>query len=203
MATLIIDTPGAICSVALVADGTVIAAAAETVGRGHAERLMPMIAALPDGGRADAILVNCGPGSFTGVRVGVAAARGLALGWSVPVTGYSATALLAARARHDYPGIMQLAAVINGGHGEFFVELFDGPASVSALASLPPTAAIALIGARAMAGNGASALAAHGATGQLLSSTTIAADAVLLDDPETALPPRPIYGRAPDARLPG
>jgi len=203
MVTLIIDTSGAVCSVALVADGKAIAAAAETVGRGHAERLMPMIATLPGGGRADDILVGCGPGSFTGVRVGVAAARGLGLGWSVPVAGYSATALLAARARHDYPGVMQVATVINGGHGELFVELFDGTASVSALASLAPAAAMAAVGAHAIAGSGAAALAALGAPGPLLAVEPVAADARLLGPLETALAPRPIYGRAPDARLPG
>ena len=51
------------------------------VGRGHAERLVPMIAELLGGRRPDAILVDCGPGSFTGVRVGLAAAHGLAIGW--------------------------------------------------------------------------------------------------------------------------
>jgi tRNA threonylcarbamoyladenosine biosynthesis protein TsaB len=93
---LVIDTATAACSVALVEDGAVLAEAHDVVGRGHAERLMPMIAALPGGGRADSILVDCGPGSFTGVRVGIATARALALGWGVPVHGYSSLALLAA-----------------------------------------------------------------------------------------------------------
>ncbi|WP_016744608.1 tRNA (adenosine(37)-N6)-threonylcarbamoyltransferase complex dimerization subunit type 1 TsaB, partial [Rhizorhabdus wittichii] len=95
---LVIDTATAACSVALIEDGAIVAEAHDVVGRGHAERLMPMIAALPGGGRADSILVDCGPGSFTGVRVGLAAARALALGWGVPVHGYSSMAAIAATA---------------------------------------------------------------------------------------------------------
>src|SRR3546814_12928995 len=66
------------------------------VGRGHAERLIPMIGDLLQGRRPGRILVDCGPGSFTGVRVGIAAARALALGWQVPVSAYSAMPLIAA-----------------------------------------------------------------------------------------------------------
>ena len=55
-----------------------------------------MIADLLAGRIADAILVDCGPGSFTGVRVGLAAAHGLAIGWKVPLAGYSSLALIAA-----------------------------------------------------------------------------------------------------------
>ena len=73
-----------------------IAAAHEVVGRGHAERLVPMIASLPGEGRATRILVDVGPGSFTGVRVGLAAALGLSIGWGAEVGGYSSLALLAA-----------------------------------------------------------------------------------------------------------
>ena len=68
MRTLAFDTSGAACSVALFEDGAIIAERHEVVGRGHAERLIPWIAALPNGGKADLILVGCGPGSFTGVR---------------------------------------------------------------------------------------------------------------------------------------
>ena len=72
---LVIDTATAACSVALLDGDRVFAERHEVVGRGHAERLVPMIAELPDGGRAEAILVDVGPGSFTGIRVGLAAAR--------------------------------------------------------------------------------------------------------------------------------
>src|SRR5690606_29145709 len=92
---LVIETATAACSVALIEDGVVIAALHETVGRGHAERLIPMIAELPGAGRADVIRVDCGPGSFTGIRVGLAAARALGLGWGVPVSGFSSLSLIA------------------------------------------------------------------------------------------------------------
>ena len=74
------------------------------VGRGHAERLLPMIEELLGGRRPTAILVDCGPGSFTGVRVGLAAAHGLAIGWRVPLAGYSSLALIAAAAERERSG---------------------------------------------------------------------------------------------------
>ena len=96
MRTLVIETATSACSVALFDDDALVVYDAAVVGRGHAERLMPMIAALPNGGRADRIWVDCGPGSFTGIRVGIAAARGLGFGWGVPVQGFSSMALIAA-----------------------------------------------------------------------------------------------------------
>ena len=96
MLTLAIDTATAACSVALFDGDVLIGVERERVGRGHAERVLPMIAALPDGGRAARILVDVGPGSFTGIRVGVAAARGLALGWGAEALGYSSLACVAA-----------------------------------------------------------------------------------------------------------
>ncbi|MBC7985373.1 MAG: tRNA (adenosine(37)-N6)-threonylcarbamoyltransferase complex dimerization subunit type 1 TsaB, partial [Sphingomonadaceae bacterium] len=62
---LVIDTATEACSVALFDGEALVAERHEMVGRGHAERLIPMIAELPGKGRADRILVDCGPGSFT------------------------------------------------------------------------------------------------------------------------------------------
>src|SRR3546814_2655306 len=73
--TLVIDTATAACSVALIDDGRAVADRHEIVGRDHAERLLPMIAELPGGGRADEILVAAGPGSFPGTRVEIGRAH--------------------------------------------------------------------------------------------------------------------------------
>ena len=79
---LAFDTSSAACTVALFdGDGACVARRDELIGRGHSERLVPMIAELLDGRTADRILVGVGPGSFTGIRVAIAAAHGLAIGW--------------------------------------------------------------------------------------------------------------------------
>jgi len=195
--TLVIDTATAACSVALIEDASVIAQAHEVVGRGHAERLVPMIAELPDGGRADAVLVDCGPGSFTGVRVGLAAAIGLGIGWGVPVTGYTSTALVAAAAFADVVTADELAVVLEGGHGELFVQAFDRSLTpLGALASLKPDTALGVVAGRPAVGSGVRWLPASPG----IEALPDASRAVLLPATHRALPPRPIYGRAPDAK---
>lgn len=201
MRTLVIETSAAACSVALIEDWRVVDFRHELVGRGHAERLVPMIGELGLGGaggdsrgnRADAVLVDCGPGSFTGIRVGIAAARALGIGWGVPVHGYSAVALIAARAVADH-GEQAIAVVLEGGHGEVFVAPFDTLTPAGPLASLTPEAALAAIGDRAIFGTGVRWLE----TGTELFPD--ARDARLLSEAMRTLPPSPIYGRAPDAK---
>lgn len=180
MKRLAIETATSACSVALIDDGVVVASDAAIVGRGHAERLMPMIAALPGGGRADEIWVDCGPGSFTGIRVGIAAARGLGFGWGVPVHGFSSMMLIAADwfARNDGDAV---TVMIEGGHGEVFMQPFaaDPLRETAPLVSMLRDAAV-ISGARA---------------GDVAPD---ARNAVLLG--KASLPVRPIYGRAPDAK---
>lgn len=198
--TLVIETATDACSVALIEGERVVASRHEVVQRGHAERLLPMIAELPDGGRADVILVDVGPGSFTGVRVGVAAARALALGWGVSARGFSSLALVAAAAltRNPRP---RLAAVLDAGHGEVFMQLFDGSsAPLGAPVSLPPAAAAEAIGGAPAVGGGVRRLA--GLTADLEEALPDAADLPLLPSTLSDLEPRPLYGRAPDAKLP-
>ena len=77
---LAIDTSTAACSAALFdGDGICLARRDEMIGRGHSERLVPLLDEMLGGRRADSILVGVGPGSFTGIRVGLAAAQGLAI----------------------------------------------------------------------------------------------------------------------------
>jgi tRNA threonylcarbamoyladenosine biosynthesis protein TsaB len=180
MRTLVIETATSSCSVALFDADVLVAHDAAIVGRGHAERLMPMIAALPDGGRADRIWVDCGPGSFTGIRVGIAAARGLGFGWGVPVQGFSSMALIAADWFAAQAG-ESVTVVIEGGHGEMFVQPF-------ARDRLHPTAALQSILATDVHVVG---LQAGGAAPD-------ACHAMRLTD--ASEPVRPIYGRAPDAK---
>jgi tRNA threonylcarbamoyladenosine biosynthesis protein TsaB len=195
MRTLAIETSGAACSVALIEGDDIIAERHEIVGRGHAERLIPWIASLPGGGRADRIIVGCGPGSFTGVRIGVAAARGLGIGWGVPVTGVSSLMLIAAEC--DDPAFM---VAVEGGHGELFVQRFANRPlrAVNDLQSLTPERAAA--GCDEMiVGSGALRVAAHCPKSKGEDRAARAANIRFLSGDMLALSPRPIYGRGADA----
>ncbi|HEY0014470.1 MAG TPA: tRNA (adenosine(37)-N6)-threonylcarbamoyltransferase complex dimerization subunit type 1 TsaB [Allosphingosinicella sp.] len=198
---LVIDSATAACSAALIefgaVGGDIIDERHEVVGRGHAERLLPMIADLLGDRTPDAILVDCGPGSFTGVRVGLAAAHGLAIGWGVPVQGYSSMAAVAAAS-----GAGHVTVALQGGHGELFVQSFGGDplAPLDALRSLAPDAAAEAAAAPLVAGSGAEAVALLRGHGEWRDALPRAADARLLPHDLRALPPRPIYGRAPDAK---
>lgn len=202
MRTLAIDCATEACSAALFEHDELLDGRCEILGRGHAERLVPMIAELPGKGRAERILVSLGPGSFTGVRIGLAAARALGLAWAAEVLGYPTLALVAAMARERHGG--PVSVCMAGGHGEWFVQDFGATGEAEApLASLLPTQAARAARHALVAGSKAEALVdlrGHGT-----------AQALLPDAREILLLPKafldtglsPIYGRPPDARLPG
>jgi len=195
---LVIDSATAACSAALIGpNGEIIDQRHEIVGRGHAERLLPMIAEMLGGRVPESILVDCGPGSFTGVRVGLAAAHGLAIGWKVPLAGYSSMAAVAVAAKEP-----ELAVALVGGHGELFVQSYGGDpiAPLDALRSLAPAEAAAVVSAALVLGSGAEALVAARGFGRWQGALPRAADAGLLPPALRGLAPRPIYGRAPDAK---
>ena len=118
---LAISTASPALSLALCDGDTVIAHDHRVIGRGHAEATVPGIAALMAGRRADAIIVDTGPGSFTGIRIGIAAARALGLAWNVPVTGFSGAALVAARAFAARRGLAGVRVLLDGGRGQLLV----------------------------------------------------------------------------------
>jgi tRNA threonylcarbamoyladenosine biosynthesis protein TsaB len=198
MRTLAIETASEACSIALFEGGQLVAHDHRAMARGHAEALVPMIAALPDKGRAARILVGLGPGSFTGVRIGLATARALGFAWGAEVLGFPTLALIAAQARAERPGC-PVTICTNGGHGEWFVADFgaDGLPKGEA-ASLTPEAARARPQAALVAG-GRAALLAEGSDAEALDLLPDARAALLL--PPALLTPAltPIYGRGPDA----
>ena len=204
---LVIDSATAACSIALIDGDRLVDERHALVGRGHAEHLLPMIESLLGTRRPAAIAVDCGPGSFTGLRVGLAAAHGLAIGWQVPLSGYSSLAVIAAAAPPAEAGIGdgggdQVAVALNGGHGQIFVQTYDRDplAARDELRSLAPEDAAAVISAHLVIGSGAQAFVAARGFGQAIEALPRAADVRLLPLALRTLPPRPLYGRAPDAK---
>ena len=200
--TLAIDCATEACSVALFDDDTLVCGTFEVLGRGHAERLVPMIGALPAKGRAARIAVATGPGSFTGVRVGLATARALAFAWGADLVGYPTLALIAAMAR-DAAGAQPLAVAMTGGHGEWFVARFaqDG-IQTGADTAQTSASAVQVVSEPLVAGSQAAALVALRGSGTALTILPDARCVNLLAPAMFAPDPLPRYGRGPDARLP-
>lgn len=201
--TLVIDSATDACSVALFDDAALIGGEWQLLGRGHAERLVPMIAAMPERGRADRIAVALGPGSFTGIRVGLAAAKALALAWNAELVGYPTLALIASQARADH-GAQVLSVATTGGHGEWFVEDFDeGGRSRGPVASLKPAEAVERVRSELVVGSQAEALVARRGSGRGIAVLPDARRFDLMPEGCLTRHVRPLYGRGPDATLPG
>jgi tRNA threonylcarbamoyladenosine biosynthesis protein TsaB len=130
MRILALDTATEACSVALLSDGGLIGRFQE-VGRGHAEQILGMVdATLAEAGlplsMLDAIAASVGPGAFTGVRISVSVAQGLAFGAGLPViavTTLEALALAAVRG-----GAAQVLACLDARMGEVYWECFSAHA---------------------------------------------------------------------------
>lgn len=210
MNILALDTCVGACSVAIWADGRTLAALREPMVRGHQERLAEMAAeALSQAGLApadlDRIAVTVGPGSFTGLRVGLAFAKGLALALSRPCVGVGTLEALA----HGRPGFV--AAVLDARRGRVYLQAFVDGRAVMAPDALDVEVAAARLaelwrgGPAQLVGSGAPLLA------EVLGGAEIEAGAC--PDPAVVAEiaagraagpaPRPLYLRAPDAKIAG
>jgi len=194
---LAFDTSNSACTAALFdGSGTCIAQRDEVIGRGHAERLVPMIAELLDGRSADRILVGVGPGSFTGIRVAIAAAHGLAIGWGAELAGMSSLALIASTERGK-----EVAVAVIGGHGELFVQEFSSSGdSSSELRNLSPVMAAEVTKSALVVGSGARQLVEARGWGEGREAWPSAVHALALPKGLRNLPAKPVYARAPDAK---
>ena len=206
---LAIDGALARCSAAVVVDGEVLAGRHQDAARGHAA-LLPALAqaVLADAGVAaptlDLIAVTVGPGSFTGVRAGLALAHGIALAAGVPLVGVSVGEALAEAMPHL--GRRALWCAIDSRRGRIFLER-DGVVTTMALDDLPrPDGPVAIAGDAAIAV--AARLAAREADVMLTDARLpVARHVALVGERRLAgdLPPRapqPIYVAPPEARLP-
>jgi tRNA threonylcarbamoyladenosine biosynthesis protein TsaB len=195
---LAFDTSTAACTAALFGDdGACLAKADEVIGRGHAERLAPMLEELLDGRSASNILVGVGPGSFTGIRVAIAAAHGLAIGWGAKLSGLSSLALLAASSAVEG----EVAAAMTGGHGELFLQQFDGDLTPATdVLNLPADEGATAITAADVVGPGAAALVDARGSGRAIACWPSAAMALRLPPELRTMVAAPVYARAPDAK---
>ena len=135
MKILCLDTASAICAAAISLDKVLVSECIEVIGKGHAERLNGQIAKVCEQagvtlGEIDRIAVNSGPGSFTGIRVGVATARALALALGKPAIGVSQFAALAYEAQILQPA-KPITVVIQAFNNSVYCQNFSVAGAVA------------------------------------------------------------------------
>jgi tRNA threonylcarbamoyl adenosine modification protein YeaZ len=214
---LAIDTALTACSACVLDRDAAAPLAVESVAmeRGHAETLLPMVnrvMAEIEGGFASLqrVAVTVGPGSYTGLRVGLAAARAIGLAAGVPVVGVTTLSALLAPLVSTETGRV-LAAAIDARHGQVYFQLVAPGGRIV----IPPT----LVGVRdaiRLIGTGPVTLSGSGAPAIALEALSAGVDAIvppgpgtpdipwvarlgMIADPAQALP-KPLYLRGPDAR---
>jgi tRNA threonylcarbamoyladenosine biosynthesis protein TsaB len=224
MLVLAIDTALEACAAALLdTDASrLVAQERQMMARGHAEALMPLLsrvmAASGLGFAAlDRIAVTTGPGSFTGLRVGLSAARGLALASNRPVVGVTTLSAYAAPLVDDN-GAAPVLSVIDARHDQVYHQLVSGNGGTLLRPAIAPIAEVIAAtaalsdqhGAPRITGNAAQLVAARWPT-DAASPIEVRQDAApdiawvawlgAAVSPHVA-PARPYYLRAPDVKLP-
>jgi tRNA threonylcarbamoyladenosine biosynthesis protein TsaB len=210
---LAFDCSGGACSAAVTRGVDVLAERFVAMTRGHAEALLPQIEAVMAEARLgfsaiDAIATTIGPGSFTGLRIGLAAARGLALAARLPIIAL--TAFEAYQAQAQLTDNRALAVAIDSRRGSIFLQVFDAAGEpLAAPASVEPGALAAALplGDLLVVGDGTEAFQAIGRPDMalrplLIKARYVAAAAALAGPAIRARPPSPLYLRPPDVTLP-
>lgn len=200
-----IDTTGNWCSVALVDDGRILGMLSEEMSRGHAERLGPMTKTLFEKTNIKAnditkISVCAGPGSFTGLRVGMAFAKGLALPHKTPIVGISTLEVWALDTNPAQDS--RVLAVADVRREQVLWQVFENgkPQGRPALTDAD-TALKALTSNTLCVGNGAHLLGAFREQSTYVCPARLAW--IGIDRSSATHPAEPLYHRPPDAKLPG
>lgn len=223
---LALDSAAGACSAALFAGGVVVRREWAAMARGHAEALMPMVASvMTDSGYddLDAIAVTVGPGAYTGLRIGLATARGLALAAKLPIVGVSSFKAVARGARDAGAPAGPMLVVLETKRADLYVQALDAtlrPAGEPACLSPDAVAAAypelwSQTGPVVVVGDAAARLhvaLSEGhrvviAPGDGLADAAVvaaeAADSMLANPVSRDAPlPRPVYLRPPDVSSP-
>ena len=214
---LAMDTATNACSAALWEDGKILARRFEPMSRGQAERLVPMVQEVLEEARAewaslDALAVTVGPGAFTGLRIGLSAARGFALAAGKPLIGVTSLEAVAHAVPEQEREGKNLLVVLDAKRADVYTQLFDSslkplsqPVAVMP-EELPDIAGDAPL---VLAGDFAATVApifngtATVTPGDgLPDAVVVAALAAKLGLPSHPTPPAPLYIRPPDATIP-
>lgn len=209
MIVLAMDTAGPDCSAALYDSNSdeILAEVTENIGRGHAERLMAVVdLTLAKAGLAlsavERLAITIGPGSFTGIRVGVAAARGFALSLEVPAIGVSTLAVLAAHKRGEASD-QPVLAVMDAKRGEVYAQSFGADGTAQSEPTVLPVAEAAAFAADfsgTVTGSAAPLLRGEDLSGEPdRFPISIVARLAARAEPDGGSP-SPLYLRGPDAK---
>lgn len=220
-ALLAIDAAGNACSAAVWRQGALRAQRREALARGQSERLLPLVEAVmaearQDFATLDAIAVTLGPGGFTGVRIGLAAAEGLALAHDLPILGLSSFAVTAAAIDPAERAGANLLLLLDAKRAEVYAEAHDAEGrsllapTLIAPALLPERLALgdgrwllagSAVGAAlpALSGRG---IIAEAAPPALSEAAVLARLAAALPPPPPGTRPQPLYLREPDTTVP-